>query len=147
MDSKILYHGSPRKLKGQSLIPKQAHDLENNPDNTHKAVYATDLKELAITMAIICSKGVKSSSLNFNNPQDGPPYGVIYHGKPEQKKVYLYELSPKEFKQSKITHQFYSEKSIKPLKTEVIKIKDYENFFRYANKKEVEKWAEKIPNN
>ena len=38
MKNKILYHGSPKKLIGDKLIPSLAEDLEKNPENMEKGV-------------------------------------------------------------------------------------------------------------
>ncbi len=65
MKPKYVYHGSVRKIKGSKLLSRKAKDLGNNPENLHKAVYATNIKNIAIAMAIISCKGVNSASLKF----------------------------------------------------------------------------------
>ena len=137
---KILYHGSPKKLIGYKLLPKKAIDLGNKKENLHKAVYATDFKNSAIAMAIICSKGVNGSSLNFEKKSKG----VVYNGWPKQKIVYLHLLPKKAFKQtSKNSHQYFSEKSVKPIKTIKIKVKNNLNLIIKATKKELFKYCKK----
>lgn len=138
---KILYHGSPKKLIGTKLIPKKPTDLEKEKENLYEGIYATDIKELAIAMAIICSKGVRGSGVNFSKEK---AKGIIYQGWPEQKEVYLYSLPSKTFKMTgKIKHQFVSSKPVKPIKIEKVLIKDYENLIRKATKKEKQDWENK----
>ncbi len=134
---KYLYHGSPKKIIGDELIPHQAHDLEKRPENLHKAVYATSEKELAIAMAIISAEGVIYSSLSFG---DFPP-GVIYQGWPEQEIVYLYTLPVESFEpcgpQSK---QWISYQPVKPIKIEELLLEDYLHLVRKASADEAKKW-------
>jgi len=145
MKPKILYHGSSKKLIGEKLIPKKSQDLEKNPNNLYKGIYATDIKDLAITMGIICNEGVNSSSLNFSKYNKDLSKGIIYEGWPKQKFIYLYYLPYKTFKRTgKIKHQFVSSTSVKPIKIEKIEIKDYLNFIRKATKKEKENWTKKL---
>ena len=139
MGDYFIYHGSPKKLIGNKLIPKKATDLGNRKENLHTGVYATDIKEVAIAMAIISSKGVICSSLKNNKP-----YGIIYDGWTEQRNIYLYSLSKKNFKNTPPNkHQYVSETPIKPVKIEVLKIKDYLNLIRKATKDEKEKFDKK----
>ena len=74
MKPKYLYHANVRRIEGNKLLPRQAKDLENLPENLHKAVYATNIKNIAIAMAIISCKGVNASSLKFKKK----PFGIIY---------------------------------------------------------------------
>ena len=136
---KILYHGSSRKIVGE-LIPHEAEDLGKRVENMHKAVYATDNKEIAIAMAILSSKGVRYSSLTNNKP-----YGRIYKGSPEQDEVYLYYLDSKDFQQQRGNSlgQWISESPVKPVKVERIKIKDYLNLVRDATEAEKQNWVRK----
>jgi len=138
---KILYHGSPRRLKGDRLIPTRAEDLEKNQENMKKGVYATDKKEMAIAMAIISSKGVLGASLDdFGNGK----YGKIYFGKPKQKYIYLHILPKENFEKcNSVKNQHFSKKAIKPLITERLLVKDYMELIKYADKKESEEWKEK----
>lgn len=141
----ILYHGSPNKLIGNTLIPKKSSDVNNNPENVKTAIYATDKKELAMTMGIICSKGVKGSSLDFNKPSKEPPFGTIYCGKPKSEIFYLHYLNAKDFKKSNgLNHQYFSTKPIKPLKTEILMVKEYKDYIKYASPEEKEEWNRKI---
>ncbi len=140
-EAKTLYHGSSKKLIGKALIQKKPTDLEKNAENLHKGVFATDIKDLAISMAIICSKGIKYSSLGFLHNKTK---GIIYDGWPKQKEFYLYTLPSKTFKRTgKIKHQFVSSVPVKPIKTEKLLIKDYRNLFRKATEKEKQIWEKK----
>lgn len=144
MTLKILYHGSSKKLMGDKLIPKRTIDLGKNPENLIKGVYATDIKELAIAMAIICSKGVNSSGLNFKKYEKGKSKGIIYEGWPNQKEIYLYILPSRNFTKSKgIIHQFVSEKPVKPLKIERLKVENYLYLVKKADDKEKQIWEKK----
>lgn len=139
-----LYHGSSKKLIGKKLVPKQTIDLEKNPENIIKGVYATDIRDAAIAMAIICSEGVNYSSLDFEKYKKGKSKGIIYKGTPKQNYIYLYSLPSETFAKSKgIAHQFVSKVSVKPLKIEKLKIRDYVHLIRKATKKEKERWIKK----
>lgn len=137
---KYLFHGSTKEIKGNRLLPNQASDLGERPENLHKAVYATDVKEIAIAMAIISCKGVNYSSLDFKKK----PFGIIYEGWPEQKNIYLYSLPRETFKQDGGSgHQYHSIKPVKPSKVEKLKTDDYIYLVRKATNSEKEKFFEK----
>jgi hypothetical protein len=141
MKHKYLFHGSVRKIKGDFLLPKQAKDLEKETENLHHAVYATDIKEVAIAMAIISCRGVKFSSLGFTKV----PYGIIYDGWPEQEYIYLYTLENKNFKQEGGSgHQWYSTEPVKTFKVEKLKVNDYIYLVREATKRERDKFLKNI---
>ncbi len=140
MKTRYLYHGSIKKIIGERLIPKKAKDLEKDSKNMHSAVYATDIKEIAIAMAIISCKGVYGAKLRF----DRKPYGIIYDGWPKQKYIYLYTLNIKDFKKmGGKGKQWASFKSVKPIKTKKLIIKDYIKLIKKASKIEVNKWLKK----
>ena len=121
-ERKNLYHGSVRKIIGNRLLPRIPQDLEKKPENLHKGVYATTIKEIAITMAIISCKGVNWASLSFNKK----PYGKIYEGWPKQKFVYLYTLPSEPFKKSGGSgKQYVSLKPVRPIKVKKLLVKDY----------------------
>jgi len=133
MKTKCLYHGSPKKLIGGKLIPKKPIDLGKQKENLYSGIYASDIKEIAIAMAILSCKGVLYSSLDLSQKRKG----VIYSGWPKQEYVYLYTLPSEEFRKSKrMSHQFVTQKPVKPIKTEELKIEDYINLVRNATKKE-----------
>ena len=132
MKNKILYHGSVKKIKGQFLIPQKPQDLEREKENLLKAVYATDIKNSAIAMAIINARGVISGTLKYKK------MSVIYEGWPKQKYIYLYSLSSDLFKKnSKKSHQWISASKVKPIKINKLEIKDYLKLVRKAKKKEL----------
>ncbi|MDO8467377.1 MAG: hypothetical protein Q7S56_00300 [Nanoarchaeota archaeon] len=138
MKTKFLYHGSIKKINGK-LIPKKADDLENKKENLHKAVYSTSVKDAAIAMAIISCKGVIGASLGYKKP-----YGTIYAGWPKQKFIYLYTLLTDTFVQSKKgLKQWHSFISVKPLKIERLKVKDYLHLVRKSTEKEHKTWVKK----
>jgi hypothetical protein len=119
---KILYHGSPRKLKGVKLNPSRGDDSEERPENNQFAVYATDRKDLAIVMAMIGCKDVMGGSID--EYQEGKLNARIYGNYPSQEYIYLHFLPADTFKQTKIDkHQFVSPVPVKPIKTEKIKVK------------------------
>jgi len=140
MKPEILYHGSIRKIKGDKFLPKKPHDLEKNSENLNKGVYATNIKEIAIAMAIISCKGVNWASLSFRRK----PYGIIYEGKPNQKYIYLYSLPSKTFRGSGGNgKQYVSAKPVRPLKLEKLLVKDYIYLVRKGTKEEIKKKLEK----
>jgi len=142
MKPKYLYHGSPNKLIGDSLMPSKGDDSKDRPENNQLGVYAIDTKEIAIAMAIISSKGVIGAGLDDYRPGKAP--GIIHIGKPQKKYVYLYTLSPKGFKRTPSTKgQWISKKPVKPIKIEKLNIKDYKHLIRYSKKDEAKKWKEK----
>jgi hypothetical protein len=134
-----LYHGSPRELKGKELIPTQPEDVNENENNLVKGVYATDVKNAAIAMAIISCDGVNGASLDMRRKVPG----IIYEGKPNQNFIYLHTLDSKGFRELG-KHQYVSENPVKPIKTEKLKIKDYISFVRNADDEEKRKWNEKL---
>ena len=128
-----LYHGSVREIEGNKLLPKRAQDLGERPENLHVAVYATNIKEIAIAMAIISCKGVNSSSLEFKRK----PFGIIYQGWPKQEYIYLYTLPSRTFEQEGGSGtQWYSLKSVKPSKLEKLSVKEHIHLVRKATDKE-----------
>ena len=138
---KYLYHGSTKLIKGK-LIPNRAKDLEKNPENMIIGVYATDIKEVAIAMAIISLDGVIGASLL--NYKKGRAIGKIYLGWPKRKYVYLYTLPSDSFRKSKgIKNQYVSTKPVKPIKIEKIIVKNYIHLVEKSTKKETLNWCKK----
>ena len=141
MNSEILYHGSLHKLRGKSLNPSKPEDVEENKDNLIKGVYATDKKEVAIAMAIITDRC--SATLHLK-PKKGY-YSTVYEGWPTRKIIYLYYLPKNKFFESpRGSHQFVSKNSVKVIKTETIKVKNYIHLLKKANKKEKAIWNKKV---
>ena len=135
---KVVYHGSKTEIRGE-LIPHPAKDLENHPENIPKAIYATDIKEIAIAAAIIKSKGVRCSRLNKEKP-----HGTIYKGFPEEKYIYLYTLHSQKFKQEGgHGHQYISKEAVKPIKIEKLKIIEHIHKIKVATEKESKEFFKK----
>ncbi len=140
MKPKYLYHGSIKKIKGEKFIPRKQQDLGNKPENLHKGVYATNVKGIAIAMAIISCKGVYGAGLKFNKK----PFGKIYDGWPKQKYIYLYTLPSKSFRQSgEDGKQWVSSEAVKPLKVEKLVVEDYLKLVKKATNDETKKWLKK----
>lgn len=141
-----LYHGSAKEIEGEELLPRQAHDLSEVPENLYCAVYATDIRDIAIARAIIRCKGVHSSTLMFK----WRPCGLIYNGWPEQEHIYLYTLPSDTFKQEGGDGaQWHSLKPVKPSKIERISVLDNIHLIRKATDEEIrrffERYRDKIP--
>src|SRR3989344_4097723 len=97
---KYVYHGSGRKIIGEELMPKKARDLdEKNENNDLTGIYASSVREQAISMAIHSCKGVKEGSLQMHkfNGKMKIKYSIIYRGWPKTKYIYLYTMSSKTF--------------------------------------------------
>jgi hypothetical protein len=136
---KYLYHGSGRKLIGSSLIPKKAEDLGGNKDNSLRGVYASSVREQAISMALHSSRGVGEGSLQMHkvNGKLKIKDSIIYKGWPTQKYVYLYILPSKTFRNIPLgSPQWVSLKSVKPIQIEKLFVKDYLYLVRKATVKE-----------
>ena len=54
-ESLTLWHGSPRKLIGEFLLPYKAADVSGRPENCHEGIYALEKREFAIVMSILKS--------------------------------------------------------------------------------------------
>ena len=138
---KFLYHGSSRKIEGK-LKPSWGDDSEERPENNLFAVYATDRKDLAIVMAMIGCKDVIGGSID--EYKEGKLNARIYGSYPKQEFIYLYHLPAKTFKKTKIDkHQFVSLISVRPIKVEKIKVKDYHHLAKLGTKKETDVWIKK----
>lgn len=136
----VLYHGSPRKLTGEKLKPSWGDDSDERPDNKVWGVYASDLKQFAVTIALLQCRGVKGSVERFRKP-----LGTIYGGAlPKQTYIYLHTLPAKTFTKSRaIQHQYISKRAVKPLATERLLVKDYLYLIRLAGKRESATWFAK----
>ena len=73
----VLYHGSPKKIV-EELVPKKAKDLDSTKQNMLKGVYATDIKDVAITMGIVGIEGVKTACANLSSSKK--PIAIIKTG-------------------------------------------------------------------
>lgn len=142
---KVLFHGSPNKLKGNKLNPSKGNDSEERPENNQFGVYASDRKDLAIVMGIFGCKDVIGGSID--EYKDDKLNAKLYGEFPKQEYIYLYHLPLETFKQTKIDpHQFISLVSVKPLKIEKIKIKNFLYLIKKATKKEIDSWIKKYSN-
>jgi restriction endonuclease S subunit len=130
---KYLYHGSSKKLQGNILVPKKAGGLGKKKDQ-QIGIYATDNKTAAIAMGLISGTG--GSTLKSHGKK---VEGVVYGSLPKSKFFYLCILPSNNF--TKVdSWQWVSYKSIKPIKVEKLKVKDYAHLVRKATKEEKEKW-------
>ena len=140
MKLKMLYHGSPKKIKGKFLIPNKPQDLGKPIKKIKKGVYATHIKNNAIAMAIICSKGVISGSLNFKKNKKA----IIYEGWPKQKYIYLYSFLSEGFiKESKKSSEWISQNKVRVIDVQKLKINNYLNLLRKATDKEIKRFFKK----
>ncbi|MEK6859426.1 MAG: hypothetical protein AABX54_01295 [Nanoarchaeota archaeon] len=140
MKTNILYHGTSKKIKGNFLIPNKPQDLEIPIEKIKKGVYATPIKNNAIAMAIISSKGVISGSLNFEKNKKA----IIYEGWPKQKYVYLYSFLSEGFiKKSKKSSEWISKDKVRIINLKKLKIKSYLNLIRKATDKEIKGFFKK----
>lgn len=135
MRARYIYHGSPKKIKGD-LIPKKATGLGNKKGKL-VGVYATHKKDAAIIMAMISGKN--NSSLRNAATK---PRGIIYGGS-INKNVWLYVLPSSSFKKLD-SWQWVSYKKVKPVKVEKIDIKKYMPRVRMASDKEKRDWYKKF---
>ena len=144
MDKKpnVIYHGSSKKIIGETINPSQGDDSDERPDNKLFGVYAADRKDFAIVMGIFSCKDVIGGSIDSftKNSMDVKIYGKL----PKQKYIYLYTLPAKTFNPSKaIKHQFVSKVAVKPIKIEKVLISDYVHLLKRATKKETKEWVKK----
>jgi len=139
---KVLYHGSPNKLIGDTLNPSKGEDSIERPENNLLAVYGTDRMDLAIVMGILGCKGVIGGSID--SYKGDKLNARIYGSFPKKKYIYLYYLPVSSFRQTKIDkHQFVSFIAVKPIKVEKLEIKRFRHLIRKATKVETECWMRK----
>ena len=146
MKPKYLYHGSGRELIGEKLVPKQADDFGGNKNNSLNGIYATSVKEQAISMALHSCKGVGSGSMQMHkiNGKIKIKYSIIYKGWPKQKQIFLYIIPSKTFRNiPRGSPQWVSFKPVKPYKILTLRVKDYTHLIRKANKKEMKDFKKK----
>ena len=139
---KVLFHGSPNKLIGNKLNPSQGDDSDERPENNQFGVYATDRKDLAIVMGILGCKDVIGGSID--EYEKGKLNTRIYGEFPKQEYIYVYHLPVETFNQTEIDkHQFVSLVSVKPIKVEKLKVKDFTYLIQKATKEETDYWMKK----
>lgn len=131
--TKYLWHGSVEKF--EKLIPSQATDISGHHESNKKAVYATDLKNLAISFGL----KDKNSNSYAHWTKSGEFNGmVVVKGKIRTgKEFYLYKLDSKDFEKCKgVSHQYYSKEEVKPIKVLELKVDDYIHLIRIGDKKD-----------
>lgn len=128
---KYLWHGST--VKSRVLKPKQAIDLSGRKESNKKAIYATDLKVLAIEFGLIEKRAIK-----FADYRKKPVKMVIIKGRIRKgKKFYLYKLNTKGFREApKGSHQWMSLKEVNPIEILELRVNDYLHLCRRATKKD-----------
>jgi hypothetical protein len=123
---KILFHGSDKKIN--LLEPREP--IKDLKENSMKAVFATDNKNLALGMALANQKyssSFRSYDKNVIN---------FVRGYPKMKFVYLHYLDSRDFKYNR-EEEFISIEKVKPLRIEKINISELNNLWRKSNKKEL----------
>jgi hypothetical protein len=140
---RYLYHGSPRELIGDKLAPGQKTvDLGEHPENLIKGVYASDMKEYAIAMALVQSNGVQNASVGVSN---GKLNAIVYRGWPESEHIYLYTLKSTTFHEiPKGSHQWVSLQPVKPIKIEKMSVQENLYVIRKATSEELEAHNQKF---
>jgi len=142
---KVIYHGSPNLLIGETLNPSKGEDSIERPENNLLAVYGTDRKDLAIMMGVLGCKGVVGGSID--SYKGDKLNARIYGAFPKKKYVYIYHLLASSFKQTKIDkHQFVSFVAVRPLKVEKLEIIKFRYLIRRATKEETDCWVRKYKN-
>lgn len=131
MKPKVLYHGSNKKII--ILKPKQpSFDLK---DNSMKAVFATNNKNLAIGMGLTTQKG----SSSFATHSHTQAMINFVKGYPKMKHIYLHYLNSKDFKHNR-GNEYISTKEVKPFKIERYNVSDLSHIWRKSNKKELKEF-------
>ncbi|MEK6898716.1 MAG: hypothetical protein AABW79_01325 [Nanoarchaeota archaeon] len=133
-----LYHGSGRRILG-ALVPKKANDLDKVKENSLNGVYASSVKEQALSMALHSCKGVREGSLGMHKVNDELKIrdSVIYRGWPKQKYIYLYTILSNSFvNRPRGSSQWISFRAVRPFKIEKLLVKDYIHLVRKATNKE-----------
>ena len=120
MHPEFLYHGSPRKLEREVLIPHQAVCQSGLGENNRLAVYATEDRDYAIAIAIVNCNGVRESA----NATNSPLYAIILSGQPEQDYIYIHRLPTETFEYT-FGEQWISTVPIKPISTEKLEVQEY----------------------
>jgi hypothetical protein len=126
MKPKTLYHGSDKRIS--MLEPREP--FQDLKENSMKAVFATDNKNLAIGMALANQKysaSFRSYDKNIIN---------FVRGYPKMKYVYLHYLKTNNFNFNR-GGEFISFEKEKPFKIEKIKVSDLKHLWRKSNKKEL----------
>ncbi len=125
--SKYLWHGSPKKIEGDMLLPRKGRDIRNVPENVQVGVYASDNKDIAIAMALVKCVGMVRGGLYYDKT---PIQGIAYEGWPAQEQIYVYKLSSNTFRQSGGERQWVSSEPVTYVNIEEIPVKDVIHLLR-----------------
>jgi len=132
MKPKFLFHGSGTLIRSTHLKINQPKD-KSEKENNLLGVYATDRKDIAIAMSLTTEKYTRS----FGDYHQTPFQAIFVRGQPKKKFVYLYKVSSKNFtEQPKGSHQWVSPKHAKIIERTRLPVKDLEQYWRLATKKE-----------
>ena len=143
-ESLTLWHGSPRKLIGEFLLPHKAVDITRQPENCHDGIYALEKREFAIIIGIITGKGVRlGSALDFSKDV---PDGIVMGGWPNQETVYLYRLPAQTF-QKVDGNQWVSHTKVKPCEIVEIKAREFMHLIRTATDEEKARFLKDLSEN
>jgi len=138
----ILYHGSMAKFDGP-MEPRQAHDVGGRSTANLKAIYATEDRNLAISIALT-EKNADAFS-DFEGIGGAPPgqlvvvRGKIRHGG----KLYLYKLPKDTFTntgQPDLNPEWVSEVAVQPCDREELNVDDYSHLVREAGPEDIKFW-------
>ena len=141
----ILYHGSTAKFDGL-LEPRQAHDVGGRDTANLKAVYATEDRQMAITMGLL-ERGTASFS-DFVGMGGKPPGQIVIvsgglkkirHGQ----KMYLYKLPKDTFTNTgepDLSPEWISEVEVQACGREELNVDDYLDIIREATPEDMEFW-------
>ncbi len=135
MKPKFLYHGSGTAIRGKYLRPFRAGD-ESRKENALCAVYATERKDIALGMSLVGQPYTHS----YGNFDEKPFVAVFLRGKPTRRYAYVYNVSSSSFdERPKGSHQWVSSEPVKIISKERYLVKDLDQCWRPATKKEKKK--------
>ncbi len=127
---KFLWHGTPKRMKGETLLPRKA--IDKCPENSQLGVYATESRDVAIAVALRKCDGVSKGNVKLDGD---PPYGIMFIGWPSQEHIYLYKLSFESFVEVG-SGQWISYEPVIPLSEEKISVDNSIHLIRKATKEE-----------
>lgn len=123
-EKSYLFHGS-NSLIDNSLEPREASDISNNPKNKQNAVYATNIPSIAMYMGLISINKIKENGIPFKygidvEIENGAIKPIFLSDKPVEKMMdtgYVYILKKEDFdlaSDKQKEWQFVSTKEVKP---------------------------------
>jgi|LauGreDrversion4_2_1035121.scaffolds.fasta_scaffold56680_5 hypothetical protein len=127
---KILFHGTPHRIEGSSLEPRQATDFTTTA-NSECAVYATDRRDIAIGMSLRAS----SRHAGFGNFHENPFKHVFLRGEPKETPCFLYTVSSETFENAGL-HQWISVVAVPVLSVEELQPEELAEYWRPATQAE-----------